>query len=353
MTPHNARCGTGRIQQHAVKQAAIPPPVNLRCIHRAHLGGQLQALQRIVDSFAALRILIQRQHRMVAQLQQVRRLAARRGAGIKQTQRSVLRQRLQQQRCRQLRRHILHRDPALGKTRQLLHRTRALQHDAIRPLTPAVQPGRAQLLLQIGICRHVPRIDTQRHRSRLLTMANQRRRHVRPMVALQSLQPPVRHIQQGRIALRAGLLHGLAQGRLLTQITAQHGIHHGRAVTQLRMALGRFHRLVDQREVGVAPAVLALRASLPGQHQRTVQQGLQQRCRTALHQLATQQPSHAQSAQGLEHQRLHARAQGCRHGLQRRGGTGPGLDLLHHRGHLLQLLPQRRITMGSGGVRRD
>ena len=99
---------------------------------------------------------------MVSQFQQVRCFAAGRGACVQQPQ-SILRlaclQGLQQQRCSQLRRSVLHRHQPLRKPRQLLHRARFCQQNSVRPKQLSRHACGQQVLLQILRRCYPARID--------------------------------------------------------------------------------------------------------------------------------------------------------------------------------------------------
>ena len=96
-----------------------------------HVRPQPEARQRLVDAFAPRRVDVQRGDLCIGKLQQVRRLAAGRGAGIEDRQRRAAIHALQQQRRGQLRRGVLHRHHAFIKARDFVHRTGRARIDAV------------------------------------------------------------------------------------------------------------------------------------------------------------------------------------------------------------------------------
>jgi hypothetical protein len=82
MAAHDARSCAGRVEQDSVETIAVPPCGRLGGVGRDDPGLQAEAPQRLVNTLATRRIDVQGRDLRVCKFQQVRRLAARRGASI-------------------------------------------------------------------------------------------------------------------------------------------------------------------------------------------------------------------------------------------------------------------------------
>ena len=118
MTAHHAAGGAGHIGEDALKRPAIPPLLRLRRITGQQLRGQFQTLQIFCDALQTLLVLVYGNHLDQRAFQNMRRLAARCGTGIQHAHPVM---HVQQARG-VLRTGILHRDQAIKKSRQLVHR---------------------------------------------------------------------------------------------------------------------------------------------------------------------------------------------------------------------------------------
>ncbi len=148
------------------------------------------------------------------------------------------------------------------------------------------------------------------------------------MVGLQALDPPARMVPaRDRIAVS-----GRQQRFALAQEAAQAGVDEVGLGAGGGIALGGFHRLVDQGERLVV-AVLRI----PGQRQRGAQQRVGRRRRRPLGQQCL---GPAQIAQCLEGQRLRRRPQGRVQPGQRRRGRFALANGGQNAGGSLQLPPE-------------
>ncbi len=117
VAPHDARGRAGRVQQNRIKLLTCCCGVfsKQQGIHHFHFCGiQLQALQILVDALGAFGVQFHRgQLQLVPVLRrefkQMRGFAAGRRAGIEHAQGLIICPALQQQRCSQLCRRVLHR----------------------------------------------------------------------------------------------------------------------------------------------------------------------------------------------------------------------------------------------------
>jgi hypothetical protein len=166
------------------------------------------------------------------------------------------------------------------------------------------------------------------------------------MVALELLDPPAR-----MVPLRDRFLVGDGDEFVaLPKKSAQARVDEAGLRPGRRVALGRFDGLVDQREglVGCAFGV-------PGKAERRAEQGVGQRRRRALGQVAAQRLGAAEPAQHLEAERLHAGPQRGLDGLERDGARGAGANRRQRPCRQLQLAPERWLQRGrcvAGGIGR-
>ena len=318
-----------------------PPAGRLLRIGRHHRGLQAEPVEVLVDPLAALGVDVERQHRQRRtrrrHLQQVRGLAARRGAGIQHPQRLRQIEPVEQQLRGQLGAGVLHRDVAFGEAGDLVDRQRMRQQHALGPhplrsyihsMKPTQDAGHGRFLC----------IDPQHHR-RLGVVGAQDVLPLPGMVVLQVVDPPARVVPQGQ-----GLLGGRGDQRFLfPQKAAQAGVDEARLRPHRRAALGGLDRLVDQGE-GLVGRILGP----PDQRQGGAQQRVGQRRRGAAGQLAAQRLGLAQPAQHMGNQCPCAGPQRRRHRLQRHRRR---LAAAHRRQRLgggLQLLPQGDAVARAG-----
>ena len=312
---------------------------------------QAQAGQRVLHFLQAVGITVQRQQVQIGQLQQVGGFAARCGTGV---QHPGTRWQWQQQGRCTLGRHILHRHVTVGKARQLVYRTRLVQHHGLGQLRVVQraggQPHRCQAL-HIGRRAAAPGIDPQHHR-RAPVGRRQQGRPMRRPIALQTLDPPGRVVvQRHRLAL-----YRADQGGPLAQKAPQHRVDKiGRcgsagvgcsAGFSAAGSAGCGYGLVDQGVLGIRRWPIAR----PQQSQRADQQrghgwwgrlGRQQRQRRL---------GCAQVAQDQEGQRLGTGAQRRRHRRQQITERAAGTHRSHGVGSVAEQAVQRR---GRGGWRRQ
>ena len=381
MAAHDARCGAGRVQQDGIEGLAVPPGGGVGRIGHFHLGRaggrtcrsislfaagpgcghsltrQPQALQVVGDALAAHGIHLQRQHihrpaQLLRPFQQMSGFATGGGTGIQhpQTLAGCGVQPIQQKGGRQLGRRILHREPAVGITGQSLHRDVAGHHhtagaDRMRIASCLGQP------VQIVIAADLSLVDAQHQRCRRLA-GRQHRLPVLGMVAPHALDPP------GRVVV-AGLPVGIHLGHqigLLAQKPAQAGVDHARLRSHAAHRTCSRHGLIDHGECVIAglgrivlPALhRRCRIGRQQQRQRRTQQRGHRCWRWLVGQHGQQRTRCTQVAQGMEGQRLHARAQRAGHLGQGRGQRPARLHRLHTAGHLHQLPGQRRPRILHG-----
>gem|GEM_PF-5898279 len=231
---------------------------------------------------------------------------------------------MQQQGRSQLSGTVLHRHHALGKAGQGIDRLGLGQLHAMRAEHRRLQVDGLQCA-QVLRRRRFPGMHPQRHR-RVGVVGFQNLLPLRGVFALQALDPPARVVPAG-LGVRVGQRH---QRIPLAQKTAQTGIDET-GLPCSGTALGRFHRLVDQRE-----GRIRCLGFIPRQRQCRAQQGIHLGGRGLGRQLGAQGLGPAQIAQHLEQQRLDTRAQRGRHGLQQAGARLSGADGLQGLRHLVQ-----------------
>ena len=161
------------------------------------------------------------------------------------------------------------------------------------------------------------------------------------LVALQAADPPLRMVPH-----RHRILPGQRHQRVaFAQKAAQAAVDEAGLRLGGRVPLGRFHRLVDQRERLVRRVPVA-----PGQRQHHAQQGICRGRWRPRRQLPAQVFGTRQRAPDLEHEGLHAWPQSRRDLVQRgrAGAAGPHRHDAGRRG--LQLAPQGdgRARVGTG-----
>ena len=159
MAAHDARCRTGRIKQDAVIQSAIPPVFGPTGVANHDVRLQTQALQVLRNAFAAPGVNIQRSDLAVGQLQQVRGLAAGRGAGVEHPHAVGWRE----QPGGPLRPGVLDGHEPFGETGEAPHGHRLRQQQRVgRQVDPLDRLFCEQPAIGLGL--DAAAIDAQRHR---------------------------------------------------------------------------------------------------------------------------------------------------------------------------------------------
>ncbi len=193
MAADHAGGRTGRIQQDALEGFSIPPAIGVAGVGRRQRGLEPQALQVLLHALQALGLQVQGddfgQARLV--LEDVTGLAARCATGVQYTLTGFE----FQQRGGQLRRFVLHADPAFGETGQLLHIAGCGQANAVlaERASEGFDAGGAQLI-EVGIAVELTSIDPQHHRRMDVIGSADGFPVLRPMRLERFLQPTrVRH----------------------------------------------------------------------------------------------------------------------------------------------------------------
>ena len=250
MAPHDARCGTGRVQQDGIERLPIPP-----CCRMGRIGGQYGSLQAeprqvVVNTLASHGIDVQCGDCCVREFEQVPGFSTRGGTGVEYAQRSLPGQPLQQQGSRHLRCTILHRYRASFKAGQSLHRYRVVQCDGRRSICLCRQSGLLQAR-EIVVPACLPHIGAQGHGCLGIGCLQQLLPMLR-MVLLDTLNPPLRVVPLGH-GIRAGQRD---QAVAFAQKTAQARIDKVSLRAGGRVAFGCLYSLVDQGEGVVGCALI-------------------------------------------------------------------------------------------------
>ena len=267
---HDARGGAGRVEQDGVEGLAVPPRGG-----SAGVGGDAPAPAGpgAAGSRGCARSAPGRRPApvtsRVGQFQQVRGLAAGRGAGVEDAQRAPPCDcsPSQQQRRGQLGGGVLHRQRAFGEAREVAARAAAAPAPgrARPPASPAIPIAASAAhgtRLRVGLaCIHA-----QRHRRLRCCWPRRICCQCAGMVLPQPVDPPARVVPARHRVARRSRPTSASRSRRKRRRQA---LMKWPGAGSRRVALGRFDRLVDQRERLVRRIVLA-----PAQRQRGAQQGI-------------------------------------------------------------------------------
>ncbi len=207
LAPHDARRRARRVDQHGVERRAIPPGFQADRVgsEQARIGADPYPREGTAHTLQAGGIHIQRdQAQRGIPLQQMRRLAARRGAGVEHARTGHQRQRIGDALCGQ----VLHRHRALGEARQLGDGETGIEAQRIGGgVIDVRRNARVEQALAIGIARLLQPVDAQPQGRHLRAGFEDARVLLRP-VLLQALSQPLRPMRGGiagrqAIALRA------------------------------------------------------------------------------------------------------------------------------------------------------
>ncbi|MNI20292.1 hypothetical protein D3C73_737660 [compost metagenome] len=129
MTTDHARCRAWCVQQDALEWLAVPPRLRVAAVGGNQFGAQFQAFEVFPHSHQALGFQVYRHHsgQFWFGFENMAGLAAGCAAGV---QYPLARCQIEQI-SGQLRRFVLHADPALGETRQAAHVGGGFEHDTV------------------------------------------------------------------------------------------------------------------------------------------------------------------------------------------------------------------------------
>ena len=301
--------------------------------------GETEAAQRVVDPGQPGGVAVDREQVAVGEFEQVRALAARRGAGVEHA-RAAGESGADEQRRGELRGGILHRHVALGEARDVRHRPGLGERDRLRADDARRDAGRGQPRSHAGGV-GAAGIDAQRQR-RAGVVGGQHLLPLRRPVGTQPLDPPGRMVPSsfGRAAGGGDLCLTLAQEAPQHRVDERRGRPHG----GVAVAAGGPHHLVDDRVVGIRTCIRR-----PQQCQRDQQQRIGSRGRRAGGERDAHRAGAAEPAQRMEGERLRA---GTHAGIHLRQHGGEGSALLHRAqriGGMAEQHGQRQAVGAAGG----
>ncbi len=211
---------TRRVDENAIERAAIPPAVRIGSITHAHVGGQAEPLQVFAQTRQPPRVAVERGQFDIGRFQDMRALAAGRGAGIEH----ALAVMQVEQAHGLLRGAVLHRKQALAVTGQTGHVAARLEDQRVgRIIRHAANDALLCQLRSEIRARDTASVDAQPQRRRCVVRGKDGFGLIRPIGVEFFDQPTSMRRARHRIAIQLR-----ASRFALAQPAPQHGVDEAR-----------------------------------------------------------------------------------------------------------------------------